>query len=44
MHSMGSLFCYILLRTSDKMPSFFCMDFSIFSVGGLLFCLKYCII
>ena len=40
MHSMGSLFCYILLRTSDKMPSFFCMDFSIFSVGGLAFLFK----
>ena len=40
MHSMGSLFCYILLQTSDKMPSFFCMDFSIFSVGGLAFLFK----
>ena len=40
MGRMGSLLCYILLRTSDKMPSFFCMDFSIFSVGGLAFLFK----
>ena len=40
MGRMGPLLCYILLRTSDKMPSFFCMDFSIFSVGGLAFLFK----
>ncbi len=27
MGRMGSLLCYILLRTSDKMPSFFLYGF-----------------
>lgn len=30
MGRMGSLLCYILLRTSDKMPSFFVWIFRFF--------------